>query len=150
MPINLFYELKKCEDISYADPLRPKSGGTRPLVPHWSTPMVCLCRTSQSNILAKKCVITKVYNIIHIFSRTVSAEPSGPSVRTKTCVMVITVNTRPSILAQVGCGCAWDRCKQNYLVTVVHHCMVTLWFTQPPGLCELFVVIFVLYSILIK
>ena len=32
MPINLFYELKMYEDISYADPLRPKSGGMRP--PH--------------------------------------------------------------------------------------------------------------------
>ena len=30
MPIKLFYEFKKCEDISYADPFRPKSGGTRP------------------------------------------------------------------------------------------------------------------------
>ena len=30
MPLNLLYELKKCEDISYADPLRLKSGGTRP------------------------------------------------------------------------------------------------------------------------
>ena len=30
MPINLFYELKKYEDISYADPLRPWSGQRRP------------------------------------------------------------------------------------------------------------------------
>ena len=30
IPINLFYEQKKYEDISYADPLRPKTGGTRP------------------------------------------------------------------------------------------------------------------------
>ena len=29
MVINLFYELKKYEDISYANPLRP-SGGQRP------------------------------------------------------------------------------------------------------------------------
>ena len=29
MPINLFYELKKYEDISYAGPLRP-SGGQHP------------------------------------------------------------------------------------------------------------------------
>ena len=29
MPINLFYELKKYEDIFYADPLRPW-GGQRP------------------------------------------------------------------------------------------------------------------------
>ena len=27
MPVNLFYELKKCEGISYADPLKLKSGG---------------------------------------------------------------------------------------------------------------------------
>ena len=47
MPMNLFYELKKYEDISYADPFK-------------STPMLCLCRTSQSNILAKKCVITQM------------------------------------------------------------------------------------------
>ena len=32
MPINLFYELKKYEDISYADPLRPW-GGQRPPLP---------------------------------------------------------------------------------------------------------------------
>ena len=32
MPINLFYELKKYEDISYADPLRPR-GGQRPPCP---------------------------------------------------------------------------------------------------------------------
>ena len=29
MPLNLFYELKKYEHISYADPLRPQ-GGQRP------------------------------------------------------------------------------------------------------------------------
>ena len=29
MPINLFYELKKYEDTSYADPLKPW-GGQRP------------------------------------------------------------------------------------------------------------------------
>ena len=33
-------------------------GGLVPLVPHLSTPM--LCRTSQSNILAKKFVITQM------------------------------------------------------------------------------------------
>ena len=30
MPLNLFYELTKFEDISYADHLRLKTGGTRP------------------------------------------------------------------------------------------------------------------------
>ena len=58
MPIHLFYELNKCDDISYDVPLRLKCGGRIPLVPHRSTPM--LCRTSQSNILAKKSVIPQV------------------------------------------------------------------------------------------
>ena len=31
--MHLFYELNKCEDISYADLLRPKSGGARPPCP---------------------------------------------------------------------------------------------------------------------
>ena len=52
MPVNLF-ELKKWGDISYAVPLRLKSGETRPPRPHRSKPM--LCRTSQSYILEKKC-----------------------------------------------------------------------------------------------
>ena len=60
MPINLFDELKQCEDISYADPLRPKSGGRVPLVPHRSTPMLCLYRTSKSSMLAKKFVIIQM------------------------------------------------------------------------------------------
>ena len=30
MLLNLLYELKKCEHISYADPFKLKSGGTRP------------------------------------------------------------------------------------------------------------------------
>ena len=30
MPLNLSYELNKCENISYADPLKLKSGATRP------------------------------------------------------------------------------------------------------------------------
>ena len=36
-----------------------------PLVPHCSTPMLCLCRTSQSNILAKKFVITQMGIMLH-------------------------------------------------------------------------------------
>ena len=60
MSINLFYEVKKCENISYADPSGRKVGGRIPLVPHRSTPMLCLCRISQSNILAKKFVITQM------------------------------------------------------------------------------------------
>ena len=52
MPINLFYELKKYEDISYADPLRPKSGGSRlPLIDAHAVPV---------HILAKKFVITQM------------------------------------------------------------------------------------------
>ena len=33
MPMNLFYELKKYEDISYADPFRPWGGQPPPLPP---------------------------------------------------------------------------------------------------------------------
>ena len=33
MPINLFYELKKYKDISYADPLRPLDGQRPPRPP---------------------------------------------------------------------------------------------------------------------
>ena len=33
MPINLFYELKKYEDISYADPLKPWGGQRSPRSP---------------------------------------------------------------------------------------------------------------------
>ena len=33
MTINLFYELKKYEDISYADTLRPRGGQRRPRPP---------------------------------------------------------------------------------------------------------------------
>ena len=40
-----------------------KVGGRIPLVPHRSTPM--LCRTSQSNMLAKKFVITQMGNKLH-------------------------------------------------------------------------------------
>ena len=58
VPINLVYELKKCEDISDAVPLRLKSGRRVPLFPHRPTPM--LCRTSQSNILAKTFVVTQM------------------------------------------------------------------------------------------
>ena len=47
--------LKTCENI----PLQAeKLEGTRPLVPHRSTPM--LCRISQSNMLAKKFVSTEM------------------------------------------------------------------------------------------
>ena len=33
MPINVFYELKKYEDISYANPLRPRGGQRHPHPP---------------------------------------------------------------------------------------------------------------------
>ena len=61
MPINVFSELKKYEDISYADPSgRKVGGGTRPPRPTLIDAMLCLCRTYQSNILAKKFVITQM------------------------------------------------------------------------------------------
>ena len=64
MPLNLLYELKKCEVISYAELLRLKNGGCIPLVPHRSTPMMCknfpiqhfgkeICHHSNGNNLHK-------------------------------------------------------------------------------------------------
>ena len=57
MPINLFYEQKKYEDISCADPLRLR-GGQRPPRPPLIDAHGVLCRTSQSNILAITFFIT--------------------------------------------------------------------------------------------
>ena len=58
----------------------------------------------------------------HIFTRTYIAVLSKPSAPTTTCVFVITVNTRRSILARVVCASVYS--KHNYLVTTVRHFVV--------------------------
>ena len=125
MPIHLFYELKNCEDISYAVPLRLKSGGRAPSSPHRSMPM--LCRTSQSNILAKKSVTThsngnKLQKVQESATSAVGDKhQAGEGWKSNTAAQpgVAVQNVERSRTSKVSCSCqkvsgSWRRLVRRY------------------------------------